>query len=31
LARIAPDHPMQPGQPVRREFEYERLGTLSLL
>ena len=31
LARIAPDHPMQPGQPVRREFEYERRGTLSLL
>jgi hypothetical protein len=31
LARIAPDHPMNPGQPVRREFEYERHGTLSLL
>jgi transposase len=31
LARIAPDHPMQPGKPVRREFEYERHGTLSLL
>ena len=31
LARIAPDHPMQPGQPLRREFEYERRGTLSLL
>jgi hypothetical protein len=31
LARIAPDHPMQPRQPVRREFEYERHGTLSLL
>jgi transposase len=31
LARIKPDHPMQPGQPVRREFEYERHGTLSLL
>jgi transposase len=31
LARIAPDHPMKPGQPVRREFEYERHGTLSLL
>ena len=31
LARIAPDHPMQPGQPLRREFEYERHGTLSLL
>lgn len=31
LARIAPDHPMQPGQPLLREFEYERHGTLSLL
>jgi transposase len=31
LARIAPDHPMRPGQPLRREFEYERHGTLSLL
>jgi len=31
LARIAPDQPMKPGQPVRREFEYERHGTLSLL
>jgi putative transposase len=31
LSRIAPDHPMQPGQPVRREFEYERHGTLCLL
>jgi len=31
LARIAPDHPMQPGRPVRREFEYDRHGTLSLL
>ena len=31
LARIAPDHPMKPGQPVRREFEYERHGTLSPL
>jgi len=31
LARIALDHPMQPGQPLRREFEYERHGTLSLL
>ena len=29
LARIAPDHPMKPGQPVRHEFEYERHGTLS--
>ena len=31
LERIAPDHPMQPGQPVLGEFEYERHGTLSLL
>jgi transposase len=31
LARIAPDLPMQPSQPVRREFEYERHGTLCLL
>jgi transposase len=31
LARIAADQPMKPGQPVRREFEYERHGTLSLL
>ena len=31
LERIAPDHPIRPGQPVRREFEYERHGTLSLL
>ncbi len=31
LARIAPDQPMKPGQPVRREFQYERHGTLSLL
>jgi hypothetical protein len=31
LTRIAPDHPMQPGQPALRQFEYERQGTLSLL
>jgi len=31
LERIAPDRPMKPGQPVRREFEYARHGTLSLL
>ena len=31
LERIAPDHPMQPGQPQRREFEYGRHGTLSML
>lgn len=29
--RIAPDQPMQPGQPVRQEFEYSRHGTLALL
>ena len=28
--RIAQDHPMQPGQPKRLEFEYERHGTLVL-
>jgi hypothetical protein len=31
LARIAPTKPMQPGQVERREFEYERHGTLSLI
>ncbi len=31
LERIAADQPMQPGQPQRREFEYTRHGTLSLL
>lgn len=31
LERIAPDLPMEVGKPVRREFEYERHGTLSLL
>ena len=31
LERIAVDQPMQPGQPQRREFEYTRHGTLSLL
>jgi transposase len=29
--RIAPDKPMQPGQPARLEFEYDRHGTLALL
>lgn len=29
--RIAPDHPMKPGQPKRLEFEYKRNGTLALL
>jgi len=28
--RIAPDKPMQPGRPVRQEFEYKRHGTLVL-
>jgi hypothetical protein len=31
LERIAPTIPMQPGQVERREFEYERHGTLSLI
>jgi transposase len=31
LERIAPDRPMKAGQPLQREFEYERHGTLSLL
>jgi hypothetical protein len=31
LARRYPDIPMQPGQPVRREFEYVRHGTLCLM
>jgi transposase len=31
LERIAPTQPMQPGQVERREFEYERHGTLSLM
>jgi transposase len=31
LERIAPTQPMQPGQVERREFEYERHGTLSLI
>jgi putative transposase len=31
LERIAPTRPMQPGQVERREFEYERHGTLSLI
>ena len=29
LERIAPTQPMRPGQVERREFEYERHGTLS--
>src|SRR3712207_2684376 len=29
--RIAPTQSMQPGQVERREFEYERHGTLSLI
>jgi len=31
LERAAPDQPMQPGQIKRREFEYIRHGTLSLI
>jgi transposase len=31
LERKDPDIPMQPGQPVRREFEYIRHGTLCLM
>ena len=31
LERVAPTQPMQPGQVERREFEYERHGTLSLI
>jgi hypothetical protein len=31
LERVAPDQPMQPGQVERREFEYIRHGTLSLI
>jgi transposase len=31
LERIAPTLPMQPGRAERREFEYERHGTLSLI
>ena len=31
LERAAPGTPMRPGQPQRREFEYIRHGTLSLL
>jgi hypothetical protein len=31
LERIAKDIPMQPGRPVRIEFEYERHGTLCLI
>jgi transposase len=31
LERIAPTQPMQPGQVERREFEYVRHGTLSLI
>src|SRR5688572_21344101 len=29
LERIAAIHPMRPGRPERREFEYKRQGTLS--
>lgn len=30
LERLYPDKPMQPGQPVKQEFEYIRHGTASL-
>ena len=31
LERKAPDQPMRPGQPVKREFEYIRHGTQTLI
>jgi transposase len=31
VERIAKDIPMQPGQPIRREYEYKRHGTLCLI
>jgi hypothetical protein len=31
LERTAADRPMQPGRPVKQEFEYRRHGTLTLL
>ncbi len=31
LERLCPDIPMAPGAPVRREFEYKRHGTLTLM
>jgi len=31
LERLHPDLPMEPGRPVRREFEYTRHGTLCLM
>ncbi len=31
LERVAPTKPLRPGQVERREFEYERHGTLSLI
>ena len=31
LERLCPDIPMVPGMPIRREFEYKRHGTLSLM
>jgi hypothetical protein len=31
LERLHPDLPMEPGRPVRREFEYIRHGTLTLM
>lgn len=31
LERVAKDHPIQPGRPVKQEYEYRRHGTLCLL
>jgi len=31
LERHAPDKPMKPGQPIKREFEYIRHGTQTLI
>jgi hypothetical protein len=31
LRRVAPTRPVAPGQPEKREFEYERLGTRTLI
>ena len=31
LQRIAPTKPVEPGQPARREFEYKRHGTQTLI
>jgi hypothetical protein len=31
LERQAPDKPMKPGQPIKREYEYIRHGTQTLI